>query len=131
MTTGRAQPIVALAPLRARTQTWLIAVIVGGLLTFLALELLPCGGAACFGTPFKTETARTASIPSIFAAPPAADLPASLPTHPPECALHAHCVALGPSVLTLSVILPLVTVLRTGPPLTLSTWTVAPPLPPP
>jgi hypothetical protein len=132
MMSGRAQPRVAAFLLRAHTQAQLVAVLVSGLLAFLMLELLPCGGTACFG--MRPESAITRSGQALLASPVAStsDLPAPLPLHQAECALnHAHCSELITAAPMFAAVLTLVALLRAGPPLTIPTWTVAPPLPPP
>lgn len=132
MTFGRAQSSVAVFSLRARTHAQLLAVLVSGLLAFLMLELLPCGGAACVGVTFQSGTAQPASMLVRAPIAPVSDLPVSPPIHQPDCALHhAHCSALLMPALIFGAVFTLVAILRVGPLLTFPTWSVAPPLPPP
>jgi hypothetical protein len=131
MTPARAQPRAAVFSLRVIPSAQLLAVLVSGLLAFLLLELLPCGGVACFGVAGEGDLVSSA-IHAIAPAGPASDTPTSFPSHQPECALHhAHCSVLLMAALSFGAVLALVAHLRTGPPLTFPTWTVAPPLPPP
>lgn len=128
MTSSQAQPRAAHLPLRAQ----LLAVLVCGLLAFLILELLPCGGAACSSVTRDRATAPSALAVSVAPVSSTSDVPTSLPAHQPECALnHAHCSALIISALSFGAVLMLIALLRAGPPPTFPIWTVAPPLPPP